>query len=164
MLRKHVRSSTCTARTLNHPIYEARSRERIMHAVSKILISHSPLFYHARARGRRVGQLEPPAGKTCFNVMYMHVYIHVYIPDGTCLRTWWKSQWCMRAHADCQIINKTFRPSCCGYHLLMFRHRHAVATFRPCESLVNVSHRFSLLWFTICVTGSECYFSKREHE
>ena len=22
-------------------------------------------FFHARARGRRVGQLEPPAGKTC---------------------------------------------------------------------------------------------------
>ena len=29
-----------------------------MHAVSKIQISHSPLFFHARARGRRVGQRE----------------------------------------------------------------------------------------------------------
>ena len=37
-----------------------------MHAVSKILISQSPLLFHARARGRRVGQLEPPAGKPKF--------------------------------------------------------------------------------------------------
>ena len=35
-----------------------------MHAVSKIQISQSALLFHARARGRRVGQLEPPAGKT----------------------------------------------------------------------------------------------------
>ena len=38
------------AAALNHPIYEARSRELIMHAVSKILISQSALlFMHARA-------------------------------------------------------------------------------------------------------------------
>ena len=35
-----------------------------MHAVSKIQISQSALLFHARARGRRVGQLEAPAGKT----------------------------------------------------------------------------------------------------
>ena len=35
----------------------------IMHAVSKIQISQSALLFHARARGRRVGQLEAPAGK-----------------------------------------------------------------------------------------------------
>ena len=31
-----------------------------MHAVSKIQISQSALLFHARARGRRVGQLESP--------------------------------------------------------------------------------------------------------
>ena len=34
-----------------------------MHAVSKFHISQSALLFHARARGRRVGQLEAPAGK-----------------------------------------------------------------------------------------------------
>ena len=38
----------------------------IMHAVSKIQISQSALLFHARARGRRVGQLEAPAGKCCW--------------------------------------------------------------------------------------------------
>ena len=37
-----------------------------MHAVSKIQISQSALLFHARARGRRVAQLEPPAGKCCW--------------------------------------------------------------------------------------------------
>ena len=46
-----------------HSIRDAILCTWIMHAVSKIQISHSPLFSHARARGRRVGQLEPPAGK-----------------------------------------------------------------------------------------------------
>ena len=57
----------------------------MQHAVSKIHISHSPLFVLARARARRVSQLEAPAGKTCFNVMYMFTYmftyrmVHVYV-------------------------------------------------------------------------------------
>ena len=38
----------------------------IMHAVSKIQISQSALLFHARARGRRVAQLEAPAGKCCW--------------------------------------------------------------------------------------------------
>ena len=37
-----------------------------MHAVSKIQISQSALLFHARARGRRVAQLEPPVGKCCW--------------------------------------------------------------------------------------------------
>ena len=37
-----------------------------MHAVSKIQISQSALLFHARARGRRVAQLETPAGKCCW--------------------------------------------------------------------------------------------------
>ena len=44
-------------------VLEAILCTRIMHAVSKILISQSALLFHARARGRRVGQLEPPVGK-----------------------------------------------------------------------------------------------------
>ena len=46
------------------PIRDAILCTWIMHAVSKILISQSPLVFHARARGRREAQLEPPAGKT----------------------------------------------------------------------------------------------------
>ena len=47
-------------------IPEAILCTRIMHAVSKIRISQSALLFHARARGRRVAQLEPPAGKPKF--------------------------------------------------------------------------------------------------
>ena len=74
--------------SLNHSIYEARSRERIMHAVSKIQISQSALLFHARARGRRVGQLEPPAGKRQSQVSLLRFLLTYVLVLRTCLHTW----------------------------------------------------------------------------